>query len=201
MFFFWFLCLQPRIHLVESHGCWCNNSQEIAELISHLLPKDFPRMKYFSSAHTSRQRFFLNYFFFFQFLLSLAVVCLLVSGDPRWGEENFSQHWKYFIFSSRQTRQRQDEDESIQGFVFERAKRLGYGLRIIPRVREILFGRTASKPASKKKVVREKRKLREQRRPIRPPSQAGGAKLKSSPRNLHHLKLQTWNLTPLWLSE
>ena len=78
------------------------------------------------------------------------MVCHLVSGE-----------------ASRQTRQRQDEDESIQGFVFERAKRLGYGLRIIPRVREILFGRTA--PATK--IVREKRKLRDPRRPSRLPAQ------------------------------
>ena len=72
------------------------------------------------------------------------------------------------VDASRQTRQRQEtEDESIQGFVFERAKRLGYGLRIIPRVREILFGRTA--PASK--IVREKRKLsRDPRRPARLPA-------------------------------
>ena len=139
-------------------------------------------MKYFLLADTRQKFIFYSiYLFSLQFLLSLGLVCHLVSGE-----------------ASRQTRQRQDEDESIQGFVFERAKRLGYGLRIIPRVREILFGRTA--PPSK--IVREKRKLRDHRRPNRllPTqvslrlgceqcfdhlliSQVGGAKLKSSPRN------------------
>ena len=47
--------------------------------------------------------------------------------------------------------------------MFEKAKRLGYGLRIIPRVREILFGR----PAPTSNIVREKRKLRDPRRPPR----------------------------------
>ena len=56
------LCFQPCIHLVESHSCWCYNSQEIATLISHLLRKDFPRMKYFLLADI-RQRFFIIFLF------------------------------------------------------------------------------------------------------------------------------------------
>ena len=77
-------------------------------------------------------------------------------------------------------RQTQGEDESIQAFVFEKAKRLGYGLRIIPRVKEILFGRSSTgsnkvkSPTGSKNArptgsntVREKRKLRDPRRPPR----------------------------------
>ena len=67
------------------------------------------------------------------------------------------------------------EDESIQQFVLRRAQRLGYGLRIIPRVKELIFGSSSkSKPSAAKansiSKSREKRKLI--RRPPRVTSHA-----------------------------
>ena len=64
------------------------------------------------------------------------------------------------------------DDETIQAFVLRRAQRLGYGLRIIPRVKELIFGRSSSKsskPSHSKSItnIREKRKLVDFRRPSR----------------------------------
>ena len=132
--------------LAGSPSCWSYNSQEIASLISHLLQKDFllPAL--------NRE--------LFQFLISLAVTCHLVTGAARWNDLRL-----YFILQKRKYSRQEDEDESIQAFVFEKAKRLGYGLRIIPRVRDLLFGRNK---AGSRQVVREKRKLRDPRaRPSR----------------------------------
>ena len=88
-----------------------------------------------------------------------------------------------------------DDDESIQAFVFERAKRFGYGLRIIPRVKELLFGKPPSSKSkhSSKTVsnsnsissVREKRKLIDFRRPSRETAHVKKNQ-KYSPRNNFH---------------
>ena len=62
------------------------------------------------------------------------------------------------------------DDETLQAFVLRRAQRLGYGLRIIPRVKELIFGRSSqSKPSHSNAItnIREKRKLIEFRRPSR----------------------------------
>ena len=58
--------------LAGSPSCWSYNSQEIASLISHLLQKDFllPAL--------NRE--------LFQFLISLAVTCHLVTGAARWND-------------------------------------------------------------------------------------------------------------------
>ena len=75
---------QPCIHLVESHSCWCYNSQEIATLIAHLLLKDFPRMNYFLLADTGEQTKIIK-------IISL----LLLS---------FSSRWPWLVSSSVLTR-------------------------------------------------------------------------------------------------
>ena len=76
---------------------------------------------------------------------------------------------------SRAQARAEAEDESIQQFVLRRAQRLGYGLRIIPRVKELIFGTSSkSKPSAAKansiSKSREKRKLI--RRPPRVTSHA-----------------------------
>ena len=78
------------------------------------------------------------------------------------------------------------DDETIQAFVLRRAQRLGYGLRIIPRVKELIFGRSASKskPSSSNSItnIREKRKLIDFRRPSRLTSHSKNQK--RPPRNV-----------------
>ena len=75
---------------------------------------------------------------------------------------------------SSRPKKKSDDDESIQAFVFERARQFGYGLRIIPRVKELIFGRSSKSKPSKASShsnsisnIREKRKLIDFRRPPR----------------------------------
>ena len=70
----------------------------------------------------------------------------------------------------RKIQHKSDADESIQSFVFNRAKAFGYGLRIIPRVKEFIFGRSLKSKSSKpspSKYLSGKRKLIDFRRPSR----------------------------------
>ena len=67
---------------------------------------------------------------------------------------------------------RSADDETIQAFVLRRAQRLGYGLRILPRVKELIFGRSSAKSSKATQSnaitkLREKRKLLDFRRPSR----------------------------------
>merc|ERR1712083_725073 len=41
------------------------------------------------------------------------------------------------------------DDETIQSYVYQKAKRLGYGLRIIPKVKEFFFGKSSNSKYSK----------------------------------------------------
>ena len=80
------------------------------------------------------------------------------------------------------------DDETIQAFVLRRAQRLGYGLRIIPRVKELIFGRSSqSKPSQSNAItnIREKRKLIDFRRPSRVTSHTKNQK--KPPRNVPNL--------------
>ena len=120
---------------------------------------------------------FIYFFTIFQSLFAVVLIAGCVAGDAR----RSSAHHRAA-----------DDDESIQAFVFERAKRFGYGLRIIPRVKELLFGKPpstktkhSSKPASNSNSissVREKRKLIDFRRPSRETAHVKKNQ-KNSPRN------------------
>ena len=112
--------------------------------------------------------------FVFQFLLLVGVAVVGVEAEAR--------------LDARKTA---SEDESIQAFVLRRAQGLGYGLRIIPRVKELLFGRSSkSKPSHSNSITnfREKRKLIDFRRPSRVTSHTKRNK-KKPPRNVSLINL------------
>lgn len=85
------------------------------------------------------------------------------------------------------------DDETIQAFVLRRAQRLGYGLRILPRVKELIFGRSSAKSSKATQSnsitkLREKRKLLDFRRPSRVTSHSKNQN--RPPRNVSDCQIQ-----------
>jgi hypothetical protein len=78
----------------------------------------------------------------------------------------------FIVTTARQKptiKNKNSEDESIQAYVLHKARQLGYGLRIIPKMRDFFLGKSTkhSKENIKKKSVKSKKKLSDYRRPSR----------------------------------
>ena len=104
-----------------------------------------------------------------------------------------------------------DEDEDIQSYVFHKAKRLGYGLRLFPKVTEYLLGSASSKssksPPSKSSfaasrpagAARRDKRIQQYMRParqsshVRKPVTPGFTRVKSDHQRLRKDQGKKWS--------